>query len=105
MRHTIWILGDQLGPDNAALAKARKGEDVLFFVESERGLGKLRYHKKRLVLLLEAQRHYAAEMRKAGWTVDEHRLGRGETWESALAAHVKKHKPERILLTQPNNYD
>jgi deoxyribodipyrimidine photolyase-related protein len=105
MKRTIWILGDQLGPDNAAVAGARKKEDVLFLVESERGLGKLKYHKQRLVLLLSAQRHFAEEMRKAGWTVDEHRLGRGVTWESALAAHVKKYKPERILLAQPNNYD
>jgi len=105
MRRTIWILGDQLGPDNAALAGARKTEDVLLLVESERGLGKLRYHQQRLVLSLAAQRHFAEEMRKAGWTVDEHRLGRGVTWESALAAHVKKHRPERILLAQPNNYD
>jgi deoxyribodipyrimidine photolyase-like uncharacterized protein len=47
MRRTIWILGDQLGPDNAALAGAREKEDVVFFVESERGLRKLGYHKKR----------------------------------------------------------
>jgi len=105
MKRTIWILGDQLGPDNAALAGARKKEDVLFLVESERGLGKLKYHKQRLVLLLSAQRHFAEEMRKAGWTVDEHRLGRGVTWESAVAAHGKKYRPERILLAQPNNYD
>ena len=105
MSRTIWVLGDQLGPDNAALAGGRKGEDVLFLVESERGLGKLKYHQQRLVLLLSAQRHFAEERRKEGWTVDEHRFGRGVTWESALAAHVKKHRPERILLAQPNNYD
>jgi len=105
MGRTIWILGDQLGPDNAALAGARKKEDVVFFVESERGLRKLSYHKKRLVLLLSAQRRCAEEMRKAGWTVDYHALGPGVTWESALTAHAKKHKSERILLAQPNNYD
>jgi len=105
MKRAIWILGDQLGPDNAALTGARKKDDVLFFVESERGLRKLKYHQQRLVLLLSAQRHFAEEMRKAGWTVDYHALGRGVTWESALAAHIKRHKPERILLTQPNNYD
>jgi deoxyribodipyrimidine photolyase-related protein len=105
MRHTIWILGDQLGPDNAALAGARQDEDVLFFVESERGLGKLRYHRQRLVLLLSAQRHFAEEMRQAGWTVDYHALGRGVSWESALAAHVKKHRTREVLVTAPNNYD
>jgi deoxyribodipyrimidine photolyase-related protein len=105
MKRTVWILGDQLGPDNAALAGARKKDDVLLFVESERALRKLKYHQQRLVLLLSAQRHAAEELRRAGWTVDYHALGRGVTWESALTAHVKKHKPERILLTQPNNYD
>ena len=93
MKRTIWILGDQLGPDNAALAGARKDTDVLFLVESERGLKKLPYHKQRLVLLISAQRHFAEERRKEGWTVDEHRFGRGVTWESALAAHRKKHQP------------
>ena len=105
MRRTVWILGDQLGPDNAALAGARRKDVVLFFVESERGLRKLKYHQQRLVLLLSAQRHFAEEMRRAGWTVDYHALGRGVTWESALVAHAKKHRTERILLTQPNNYD
>lgn len=102
---TIWILGDQLGPDNAALAGARKRDDVLFFVESERALRKLKYHQQRLVLLISAQRHFAEEMRKAGWKVDYYSFGRGVSWESALAAHVKKHKPGRILLAAPNNYD
>jgi deoxyribodipyrimidine photolyase-related protein len=102
---TAWILGDQLGPDNAALAGARKKEDVLLFVESERALRKLKYHQQRLVLLVSAQRHFAEEMCKAGWTVDYHSLARGVTWESALVAHLKRYKPERILLTQPNNYD
>jgi deoxyribodipyrimidine photolyase-related protein len=105
MKRTVWILGDQLGPDNAALAGARKKDDVLFLVESERALRKMPYHQLRLVLLLSAQRHFAEEMRKAGWTVDYHAFGRGVTWESALTAHVKKHRPERILLAQPNNYD
>ena len=105
MKRTVWILGDQLGPDNAALAGARKKDDALLFVESERGLRKLKYHKQRLVLLLSAQRHFAGEMRQAGWTVDYHELGNGVAWESALAAHVKKHNPGGILLAQPNNYD
>jgi deoxyribodipyrimidine photolyase-related protein len=105
MARTIWILGDQLGPGNSALVGAKKQEDVLFFVETERGLRKLSYHKQRLVLLISAQRHRAEEMRKEGWTVDYYQLGHGVTWESALSAHLKKHKSERILLSQPNNYD
>ncbi len=105
MGRTLWILGDQLGPGNAVLVGARKKEDRIFFVESERALRKLAYHQQRLVLLLSAQRHLAEEMRQAGWKVDYHAFGRGVTWESALSAHVKKHQPERLLVTAPNNYD
>ena len=105
MKRTIWVLGDQLGPGNAALAGARKGEDVIFSVESGKALRKLSYHKQRLVLLLSAQRHFAAERRAAGWTVDYHELGRDVTWESALQKHVRTHRPREILLAAPNNYD
>ena len=105
MTRTIWILGDQLGPNNAALAEAKKDEDVLFFTESDEGLRKLKYHKHRLVLLLSAQRHFAQECREKGWKVDYYEWNSGLTWEKALAAHGKAHGPEAILLTQPNNYD
>ena len=105
MSRTIWILGDQLGPDNAALAGARKKDDVLFMVESPKALGKLAYHQQRLVLLLSAARHFAEEKRQEGWKVDYHALEEGGAWETALSAHVKKFKPERILVAQPNNYD
>jgi deoxyribodipyrimidine photolyase-related protein len=105
MPRTIWIPGDQLGPDNVALAGARKKDDVLFMVESPKHLGKLPYHQQRLVLLISAARHFAEERRKDGWKVDYYALEQGATWETALAAHVKKHKPERILVAQPNNYD
>ncbi|MFM7373946.1 MAG: cryptochrome/photolyase family protein, partial [Chthoniobacterales bacterium] len=102
MPRTIWVLGDQLGPDNAALTGARKKEDVLFMVESPKALGKLAYHQQRLVLLISAARHFAEEKRKEGWRVDYHALEEGNTWETALTAHVKKCKPERILVAQPN---
>ncbi len=105
MPRTIWVLGDQLGPDNAALAGARKKDDVLFMVESPKHLGKLPYHQQRLVLLISAARHFAEGKRKEGWKVDYYPLEEGATWEVALVAHVKKHKPERILVAQPNNYD
>ena len=105
MPRTLWILGDQLGPDNAALAGGRKKDDVLFLVESPKHLGKLPYHQQRLVLFVSAARHFAEEKRKDGWKVDYYPLEEGSTWETALAAHVEKFKPERILVAQPNNYD
>lgn len=103
-RRTIWILGDQIGPDNAALAAAEQGTDTLLFIESDRALRSLAYHKHRLILLLSAQRHFAEECRKAGWQVDEHRLKPGSGWESALADHTEKFRPSEILIAEPNNH-
>ncbi|MFM8656719.1 MAG: cryptochrome/photolyase family protein, partial [Chthoniobacterales bacterium] len=77
MPRTLWILGDQLGPDNAALAGGRKKEDVLFLVESPKHLGKLPYPQQRLVLLVSAARHFAEEKRKDGWKVDYYSLEEG----------------------------
>ncbi|MEY3480463.1 MAG: hypothetical protein RIQ71_1238 [Verrucomicrobiota bacterium] len=105
MPRTIWILGDQLGPDNAVLAGARRKDDVLFMVESSGAIRKLSYHQQRLVLLLSAARHSAEEKRTEGWKVDYHSFEDGSTWESALSDHVRKHKPQQILLAQPNDYD
>lgn len=105
MKRTIWILGVQLGPGNAAWAGARKETDVLLLVESAKHLGKLKYHRQRLVLLLSAQRHFAEERRAEGWEVDYYELADGMSWETALAAHGKKFGMEQILVTAPNNYD
>ena len=105
MADTIWVLGDQLGPDNAALAGANKQNDAVLFVESDRELRKLRYHKHRIILLLAARRHRADELRCEGWRVDYHELRVGLTWEKALAAHVKTHQHGRILVSEPNNFD
>lgn len=105
MGRTIWILWDQLGPDNAAFVGARRADDVILFIESATALGRLKYHKQRLVLLLAAQRHRAEELRKEGWNVDYHELGARTDWKSALSEHMRKHAPQEVLLAEPNNYD
>lgn len=105
MADTIWVLGDQLGPDNAALAGANPKSDTVLFIESDREMRKLRYHKHRIILLLAARRQRAEELRREGWRVDYHALQRGLTWEKAVAAHVKAHRPGRILSAEPNNFD
>ncbi|MEM1059631.1 MAG: cryptochrome/photolyase family protein [Verrucomicrobiota bacterium] len=101
---TVWILADQLVPDHPALAEANKKDTVVLFVESRRRASHLQYHQQKLVLLYSAMRHRAAELREAGWTVDYHRLEDTKAFSDGLKAHVKKHRPERILVMEPNDY-
>ena len=90
---------------NAALLSARKGYDRLLFIESRKTFGKLPYHRHRLMLLLSAMRHFAAERATEGWEVDYHRLGDSPDMVSPLSKHCEAFNPSEILITRPNNYD
>lgn len=102
---TVWILADQLSLTNTALLSARRGIDCLLFIESRETFGKLPYHRHRLMLMLSAMRHFAAERESEGWRVDYHRLSETADMLSALRSHCKAGKPAEILITQPNNHD
>ena len=104
-KHSILILPDQLSEHHAALLSAKKGRDRLLFVESRQTFGKLPYHRHRLMLLLSAMRHYAAEREADGWEVEYHRMENAADMRSVLEAHCRHHKPSSLLVAQPNNYD
>ena len=105
VQRTVWILADQLSVTNAALLSATKGRDRLLFIESRQTFGKLPYHRHRLMLMLSAMRHYAAERKTEGWEVEYHRIADAPDMHSVLVRHCAESKPAEILLTQPNNYD
>ena len=104
-QRTVWILADQLSVANAALLSATKGRDRLLFIESKQTFGKLPYHRHRLMLLLSAMRHFAAERATEGWEVDYHRIAQAPDMHSVLSRHCEEQKPQEILVTQPNNHD
>ncbi|HET8981282.1 MAG TPA: cryptochrome/photolyase family protein, partial [Pedococcus sp.] len=51
-----WLFADQLGPH------FRFGREGVLLVESTAALGRRRYHRQKLHLLLSALRHRAAEL-------------------------------------------
>ena len=60
----IWVLGDQLWADQAALQCDRSAPVIL--IESRRHVRERRYHRQKLVLVWSAMRHFAAELEAAG---------------------------------------
>lgn len=102
--NTLWILGDQLSPDHAALKKADPAHCQVLMVESKARGSVMRYHQVKLVLVYSAMRHFAHELREAGWQVDYYSLEDGLTFESAMREHVAKHHPEKITLAEPNSF-
>ncbi len=102
---SVWILGDQLLRDHPALRAAgelaARADICVVLVESEQRLKRLPYHRKKLVLLLSAMRHYAEELRAAGYTVD---IQRAESTGQALRSHVAAWKPARLLTMAAAEY-
>ena len=67
----IWILGDRLNLNQAALQSCQelKSQTPIIIIESLKHVRDRLYHKQKLVLVWSAMRHFAAELEQAGWQV------------------------------------
>ena len=67
----IWILGDQLWQKQSALAEQAdcRNKTPVILIESLQHVQQRRYHKQKLILIWSAMRHFAAELKDAGWSV------------------------------------
>ena len=101
---TLWILADQLSPDNAALVGADPANSVVLIVESKARGEVVRYHQQKLVFVYSGMRHFARDLRAAGWRVDYHCLEDTPDFLTGLRRHVERYAPEEILLAAPNDY-
>ena len=95
---SIWILGDQLRTDHGALADLAPPECVVFMVESLERARALPYHKQKLALVWSAMRHFAEELRAAGYTVDYHAAQPDA--RTALEAHLAAYQSRRLRLME-----
>ena len=66
----VWVLGDQLNAAQSALAGVDPSSARVLLVESTSVLQRRAYHRQKLGLVWSAMRHFAEELRAAGWTVD-----------------------------------
>ncbi|NBW64102.1 MAG: cryptochrome/photolyase family protein, partial [Synechococcaceae bacterium WB4_1_0192] len=94
----IWVLGDQMDLGQAALASAEQGTSRVLLVESSSVLGRRAYHRQKLVLVWSAMRHFAAELREAGWTVD-HRIA--TSFAEAVDRWIQEHGITELRVMEP----
>jgi deoxyribodipyrimidine photolyase-related protein len=102
MTTLCFLLGDQLSPDISALQGVERDDAVILMAEVEAEATYVRHHKKKLAFVFSAMRHFAAEMKAAGWRVDYVRLDDPENTGSLtgeLARAVRRHAPSRIVVT------
>ncbi|BAZ21933.1 deoxyribodipyrimidine photolyase-related protein [Kalymmatonema gypsitolerans NIES-4073] len=64
----VWILGDQLWIEQAALQSCQQKVPVIM-IESLRHVQARPYHRQKLVLVWSAMRHFAEELRQLNYRV------------------------------------
>ena len=92
----IWILGDQLSIDQSALSQ----KAPVILIESSQHVKQRPYHRQKLILVWSAMRHFAEELRQAGWDVT---YEVAPDFEPALQHWVKTHQITELHVMQPND--
>ena len=107
IRNLVVVLGDQLSPDLSSLAASDRALDLVVMGEVAEEATYVRHHKKKIILLFSAMRHFADELRAQGWRVAYTRLdddGNSGSLPGEVARAVARHRPERILITEPGEW-
>lgn len=74
------------------------GEGRVLLVESTGKGSALPYHRKKLVLVLSALRHFRDELREHGHLVD-HRVA--ESYAAGIRAHAREFGPSEVVVQEP----
>ncbi|QYE36056.1 cryptochrome/photolyase family protein [Polymorphobacter sp. PAMC 29334] len=106
MTTLIPVLGDQL---SHGLVSVRDGpaEAVVLMVEVADEAAYVRHHKKKIALILSAMRHFADELRAAGWTVDYVKLdddGNTGSFTGEVGRAIERHHATSIRIVESGEW-
>jgi len=107
MTTLIPIFADHLSHDLSALQFADKMSARILMVEVREEAETVPHHRKKLIFLFSAMRHFAQELRDEGWAVDYVALTDADNQHS-FTAEVKRalerHDIDEIIVCQPGNW-
>jgi deoxyribodipyrimidine photolyase-related protein len=107
VRNLILVLGDQLTPEISSLAAGDPSRDLVLIAELHDEASYVRHHKKKIAFIFSAMRHFAEELRAAGWTVEYVKLddpaNRG-SFTAQLEHAIARHRPQRVLVTEAGEW-
>lgn len=103
MANLILILGDQLSPNLSALNDADPDKDLIVMAEVRDEASYVNHHKKKLVFIFSAMRHFARELESQGWHVCYQAYHPGhpeQSLEQVIGQLAREHQPERVITTE-----
>ncbi len=101
------ILGDQLTRDLASLRGRTKDDTIILMMEVWDEATYVKHHKQKIALIFSAMRHFAEELRDAGWTVDYTTLtdeGNAHSFTGEVARAVERHDPRAIHVVEAGEW-
>jgi len=101
------LLWDQLTTEISSLKDIDMKNDVIFFAELKNECTYVKHHKKKLVFLLSAMRHFAKEMVEQGYRVSYVHLNDADNtgfFVSEVQRAIKRYQPKAIVITWPSDY-
>jgi deoxyribodipyrimidine photolyase-related protein len=107
MKNLRLVLGDQLSTAVSSLSDIDRQSDVVLMVEVEDEAGYVRHHKQKLVLVLSAMRHFAAQLQQQGYRVDYIKMdsdGNTGSFSGEVKRALDRHRPERLVVTEPGEW-
>ena len=103
----LLVLGDQLDHESPVLQALDRGRDTVLMAEVASENENVPVHRQRTVLFLSAMRHFADELREAGFRVRYAKLGDRGNMQSLggeLKRAMGKLRPDRVVVTQPGDH-
>ncbi|MCK0104956.1 cryptochrome/photolyase family protein [Marinobacter sp. S0848L] len=103
MANLILILGDQLTTTLSALEGADQENDLIVMAEVHDEASYTNHHKKKLVLVFSAMRHFAQVLEEHGWRVQYqpyHPNNPAQSLQQVIATAVQQHQPKRLITTE-----
>ena len=103
----IPILGDQLTHDLASLRGVDRSSAIVLMMEVRGETTYVRHHQRKIALILSAMRHFAAELRDRGWTVDYVRLddgGNSGNFTGEVERAIARHHATVIRVVEPGEW-
>jgi deoxyribodipyrimidine photolyase-related protein len=101
------ILGDQLSPLMSSMADRSPDDTVVLMMELADEATYVRHHQAKIALILSAMRHFAAELRDAGWHVDYVALDDPDNTHSftgEVVRAVERHGARGVQVTEPGEW-
>ena len=103
----IPIFADQLSHSLSSLSASDPDDTIILMMEVAHEANHVPHHRTKLVFLFSAMRHFAKELREAGWAVDYVELtdaDNSRNFTDEVRRAVKRHDVSLIRVCEPSVY-